>query len=328
MPLETETPEEVDVDLVTDLASVKPCLQNVSERIETANISPTGKRAVVSARGEVFTLPAKEGVLRNLTHSSGAAERYPAWSPDGKFIAYWSDQSGEYELTLRSADGSSDEQKLTTFGPGYRYRLFWSPDSNKLVFIDHTQSIQIYDRETEQITKVDEALFMLHPGLAGFEVAWSRDSRWLTYARGLETGTQAIFLFDTNEGRSHQVTSGYYRDSDPVFDPDGRYLYYFSGRTFHPIYSDIDATWVYPNTTNIVAVSLRRDVPSLQADESRAAHRRAHLGRTQSVPPWVTALSTVASSPHHRGVSSVPRESGSRRGTASIRTSRSSTTLD
>ena len=262
MPLETETLEEVAVDLVTDLRSVKPRLQNVSERIETVNISPTGKRAVVMARGEVFTLPAKEGVIRNLTHSSGAAERYPAWSPDGKSIAYWSDKSGEYELTLRSADGSGDEETLTTFGPGYRYRLFWSPDSNKLAFIDHTQSIQIYDRETTQVTKVDEALFMLHPGLARFELAWSRDSRWLTYARGLETGSQAIFLVDTDEGRSHQVTSGYYRDSDPVFDPDGRYLYYFSGRTLRPIYSDLDATWVYPNTTNLVAVSLRREVPS------------------------------------------------------------------
>jgi tricorn protease len=273
MDLSTEQYREVDVKVVTDLASLRPHTENVSELIQGAGISPSGVRAVFQARGEIFTVPAEHGVIWNLTRSSGAAERYPAWSPDGKLIAYWSDRTGEYELTVRPPDGPGEELTLTDLGPGYRYNLFWSPDSKKIAFIDHTQTIQIYDFESDGITEVDRGLWMLHGNLRGFEAHWSGDSRWLAYSRGLETGNNAIFLFDTRSGTSHEVTSGYYSDNGPVFDPDGKYLYYLSNRTLNPIYSDLDATWIYPNTTNVVAVPLRVDVPSplaLRNDEEPA----------------------------------------------------------
>ena len=262
MNLLNEQLSEVDVTVVTDLASLRPHAENVGNMIQGANISPTGKRAVFQARGEIFTVPAEHGPVWNLTHSSGVAERYPSWSPDGSMIAYWSDRSGEYELTVRSPDSSGEERKLTDLGPGYRYNLFWSPDGKKVAFIDEKQTIQIYDFDGGRIAEVDKGRSMLHGGLQGFEVAWSSDSRWLTYSRSLETSNGAVFLFDTDSGERHQVTSGYYSDFGPVFDPDGEYLYYFSNRTLSPIYSDVDATWVYPNTTNLVAMPLRRDVPS------------------------------------------------------------------
>ncbi len=277
MDLDTEQYKEVSIDIVTDRATLRPRNENVGERITGAGISPTGARAVFEARGEIFTAPAEHGVVRNLTNASGSAERSSAWSPDGQHIAYWSDRSGEYELTLRSPSGNGEPRTLTRFEPGFRYGIFWSPDSKKIAFIDNAQRIQLFDLETERLTEIDRGLWRLHPALAGFEVSWSSDSRWIAYSRGLETRQSVIFLFDATSGERHQVTSGYYSDGAPVFDPDGDYLYYKSSRNLSPIYSDLDATWVYANTTNIVAVPLRTDVPSPLAprnDEEPIAERR------------------------------------------------------
>ena len=262
MDLATEAVREVSVDVVTDLAAVRPHTENVGDLIQWANISPTGQRAVFQARGEIFTVPAENGVIRKLTHTSGAAERYPAWSPDGKHIAYMSDATGEYELYIRPADGTGGEERLTSLGEGLRYNPFWSPDSRKIAFWDYTQTLNIYDMESHRITEVDTGLWWLQGQIAGADLSWSHDSRWVAYHRGLETNNDAVFLFDTESGQRHQVTSGYYSDYDPFFDPDGNYLYYLSNRSLAPIYSDVDATWIYPNTTQIVAVALRGDVPS------------------------------------------------------------------
>jgi tricorn protease len=275
--LDDEQYAEVEVEIVTDLASLRPHRINAADLIQGADISPNGKRAVIEARGELFTVPARHGVVQNLSRTSGAAERFPAWSPDGKNIAYWSDASGEYELTLIPS-GGGEPRTLTNLGPGFRYRLFWSPDSTMIAFIDHTQTVQVYDLEADEFSKVDKGLWMLHPNLQGFTINWSSDSRWIAYSRGLETHNSAVFLFDTEEGARHRVTSGYYYDFAPVFDPDGKYLYYFSNRTLEPIYSDIDDTWIYPNTTNIVAVPLRADVVSPLAprnDEEEAQSENA-----------------------------------------------------
>ena len=261
MGLDDEQYAEVEVDIVTDLAGLRPRRINAADLTRNAAISPSGKRAIVQARGELFSVPAKHGVVHNLTRTSGAAERSPAWSPDGKNIVYWSDASGENELTLIPS-GGGEPKTLTSLGAGFRYQPHWSPDSTKIAFIDHTQTIQIYDLDTNDLTEVDAGQWMLHGGLQGFEVSWSSDSRWLTYSRGLDSGNDAVFLFAVANGERHQLTSGYYSDSGPVFDPDGEYLYYLSNRTLEPIYSDMDDTWVSPNTTTIIAVTLRNDLPS------------------------------------------------------------------
>src|SRR5256885_5055826 len=114
--LEDEKYHEVQIQVLTDRATLKPHLEDVSRWVHQPDISPSGKRAVFEARGEIFTVPAEHGVVRNLTRSSGVAERFPAWSPDGKFIAYFSDRSGEYQLCLRPADGSGEEEVLTKPG--------------------------------------------------------------------------------------------------------------------------------------------------------------------------------------------------------------------
>ncbi len=253
---------QVDIQVVTDLATLRSRTVNVGRLIANGRISPTGKRALFEARGEIFTVPAEHGFVRQLTRAPGSGERTPAWSPDGNHIAFWSDASGEYELVIRRSDGRGEEQTPTRLGPGFRYQLYWSPDSAKIAFIDHTQSIQFLDIESGEISGVDRDLWQLHDDLENFRVSWSADSQWLSYSRGLESRNTAIFLYDVEAGESHQVTSGYYSDAGPVFDPEGKYLYYSSDRTLDPVYSDLDGTWVYPNSTSLVAVPLRRDLPS------------------------------------------------------------------
>lgn len=262
LSLSDEKHREVEVDVVTDLAQLKPRRHDVSEQLRQAGVSPSGKRAVVQARGEIYTLPAKEGFIRQLTHSSGVAELFPAWSPDGQKIAFWSDRSGEYELVMRAADGSGEEETLTEMGPGYRYQPHWSPDSKKIAFIDHTLTFQILDVESRELTKVDRGQAWLPGGLPRLRMNWSSDSRWLAYHRVVDNQLEAVFLFDTKNGERHQVTSAYYSDSGPVFDPDGKYLYYRSNRSLNPVYSSLDATWVYPNATRILAIPLKKDTPS------------------------------------------------------------------
>jgi tricorn protease len=262
LELATETLHEVEVDVVTDLATLKPRDVEVGELIFGYDLSPSGKRAVLEARGEVFTVPAEHGIVRNLTRSSGFAERFPAWSPDGEKIAYLSDRGGEYEIAVRAADGSGEEEILTSLGPGFRYRLRWSPDSQKIAFVDQAMNIRYYDLEKDQVVDVDKAFYLFEGNLRSFHFDWSPDSRWLTYHRSLERLGAAVFLYDTRAGVRHQVTTGYYGATDPVFDPEGKYLYFQWNRSMVPSYSAFQGTWIYANPTQIAAVPLRADVPS------------------------------------------------------------------
>ena len=252
----------MDIQVVTDRATLKPRLENVSGLIQNATISPTGKRALFEARGEIFSVPGEHGITRNLTRSSGIAERYPAWSPDGKLIAYFSDRTGEYELTLRNADNTGEEQTLTKLGAGYRYQPQWSPDSKKVLWIDQAMKISIYDFETKTNRIIDQQLWMYHGDLSGFSVDWSADSRWITYAGEKESRQTCIVIYDYREDKRHEVTTGFYDDLSPRFDPDGKYLYFVTGRTFNPTYGELDNSWIYMNTYQLAAVPLRKEVAS------------------------------------------------------------------
>jgi tricorn protease len=265
LDLETEKHHEVEIQAVTDRATLKPRVENVSSLIQHATVSPSGKRALFEARGDVFSAPAEHGIVRNLTRSSGVAERFPAWSPDGKLIAYFSDRTGEYELTIRNADQIGEEQSLTQLGPGFRYQPQWSPDSKKIVFIDQAMRLNLYDFESKTNRVIDRQIWMYHGELNGFRVSWSADSRWLAYAGDVENRNSAIMLYDLKDNRRHQVTSGFYNDEGPVFDPDGKYLFFRTSRSFAPVYSDLDNSWIYANSASLAAVSLRKDVLSLVA---------------------------------------------------------------
>ncbi len=267
LDLQTEKYHEVEIRVVTDKATLKTHYENVSNYIYSATVSPSGKRALFEARGDIFSAPAEHGVVLNLTRTSGIAERYPTWSPDGRQIAYFSDRTGEYELAVRNAEinpGTNQlgEQTLTKFGPGFRYRPQWSPDSKKTAFIDQALRINLFDVDARTNQAIGHQLWMHHDELSRFRVGWSADSRWITWAQDLDNRNSAIALYDCKSNALHQVTSGFYNDELPVFDPDGMYLFFRTGRSFAPSYSELDETWIYANTSVLAAVPLRRDVLS------------------------------------------------------------------
>ncbi len=253
---------KVEIQISSDLITVKPRKESVSDNIQNFTLSPDGNRAIFEARGELFSLPAEKGFVKNLTHSSGTAERHPAWSPNGKYVAYWSDKSGEYELTLKDLTQKDDEKKLTSLGSGFRYQLFWSPNSKKLAFIDQTMTISIYDMESEEVTKVDKDIYLFEGGLRSWRASWSPDSRWLAYPKTLTNRNYAIFIYNTASAESTQATSGFYSDFQPAFGPKGDHLFLMTNRTFDPIYSDYDNTWIYPNATSLAVIPLRKEVAS------------------------------------------------------------------
>ena len=255
-------PREVKIQVYTDLAARQPQAVKVGTRVNNPMISPTAKRAIFESRGEIISVPAENGMPRLHTQRSSSAERYPAWSPDGKSIAYWSDRTGEYELTLRNADGSGEERTITKLGPGFRYRIYWSPDSKTIGFIDHAQRVQLLDVASGSVKEIDKTFFNHEGGRSNFRMRWSPDSRYVTYNADLESRAQVVVVYDAKEGRRHQVTSGFYSSYSPTFDPDGKYLYFLSNRSFTPYYSDFDNTWVYANSAVIAALPLTKTTPS------------------------------------------------------------------
>ena len=262
LDLTTEKYQEVKISVVTDESTLLARTENVEKLIQNFSLSYNGKRTLFEARGEVFSVPTENGPVINLTQSPGVAERYPAYSPNGKYAAYFSDRSGEYELTIKDLEKPSQEKTVTTLGEGYRYNLFWSPNSKALAFIDQTMTVYVYDMDKDKTTKVDQQLWLYEGSLQNFSVSWSSDSRYIAYTKDLESRTTAIAIFDTKEENIHQVTSGYYNDMKPVFDPAGKYLYFLTNRSFKPVYGDFEGTWTYPNSTQIAVATLTKDISS------------------------------------------------------------------
>lgn len=262
LDLTTEKYREIKINVVTDESTLLARNENVEKMIQNFSISYNGNRTLIEARGEIFSVPTENGPVINLTQSSGVAERYPAYSPNGKFAAYFSDRSGEYELTIRDLEKPSQEKTLTALGEGYRYKLFWSPNSKALAFIDQTMTVYIYDMDNDKTIKVDQQLWLYEGGLQNFSVSWSSDSRYIAYTKDLESSSTAVAIFDTKDQKIHQITSGYYKDSNPVFDPAGKYLYFLTNRSYKPVYGDFEGTWTYPNSTQVAVVTLTKDIPS------------------------------------------------------------------
>jgi len=270
MSLDTENYEEVKVEVVSDLSVEIPRMEKVGGNIQFVSASPGGKRVVFEARGELFNAPVKEGFVLNMTRSSGAFDQSPSWSPDGNHIAYWSDASGEYEIYLQNTRQEGTPKKLTSRDRGFGYRLFWSPDSRKIAFIDEKNDITLLEVEDGQSRVVDNYSWNLgHGSRYGYPISWSPDSRWIAYTKGQDNANDAIFLYDAKENKARQVTSGFYHDHEPVFSQEGKYLFYLTDREFDPAYSGLnDGTWIYPNNTQLAVLSLTSDAPYLLAPKN------------------------------------------------------------
>ena len=261
MDLNSEAIKKVNIQVVTDQLATMPKTVKAQEYLQNATVSPDGNRALIEARGEIFSVPVEKGFNLNLTQSSGSAQRYPAWSPDGKTVAYWSDETGEYELTLFDLEKGTTKT-VTKLGPGYRYNIYWSPDSKKVAYVDKAMDISICDIETGEVKIIDKGLWMYQGALDNFSVSWSSDSRYLTWNRGAENRHQIVFIYDLDNNQKHQVTSDFYTNNSPAFDPEGKYLYVLTNRAMNPDYSDFDNSFIYTNSTLIAAISLKKDTPS------------------------------------------------------------------
>jgi tricorn protease len=261
LDLADRTTAEIPITIPGDRPKLMPQMIDASEFISGGSISPSGKRVAVGGRGDIWTAPAENGTPRNLTRTSGVHEQDPAWSPDGKWIAYFSDASGEYELYLLAADGKGEPRRITTDGTCFRTDITWSPDSKKAVIGDKTGAIFLVEfNETMDggaVKKLDKNPWEIGMG----PVSWSHDSRWLTWARGPDNQRSgAIFIHDTKSGETRQATSGMFDDSRPTFDRKGEWLVFVTKRSFNPEYSSLDSTWIYNEADVLAAIPLRKDM--------------------------------------------------------------------
>jgi len=230
---------------------------SVSKNITDFDISPEGKRAVFSARGDVFTVPAKEGSIRNLSRSPGIREKQVAWSPDGRWIAYVSDRSGEDEIYIVPQDGLGKEQQVTSGYKGFKYAPSWSPDSKKLAWSDKDTRLWYVDINEKKQVEIDR-------GKYGeiLNYSWSPDSKWVAYDKNAENGFSVVHLYSLAESKITPVTTSMTNSYSPVFDPDGKYLYFLSDRDFNEVLGSIDFEFANPKTTRIYVVTLRKDEAS------------------------------------------------------------------
>jgi len=267
---DTQTGKTTDIEVTVagDLPNLRPRLEPVAQRISGYGVSPTGARAVFEARGEILTVPAEKGDIRNLTNTTGATERDPAWSPDGKWIAYFSDESGEYELYLKPQDGLSTAKKITLgTPPSFFYTPTWSPDSKLIAYTDKRLNLWYVDIAKSMPVKVDTDYYD-HPERS-LDPRWSPDSRWITYTKRLPSQMHAVYVYAVETGKSQQITDGLSDARYPTFDRNGKYLYFTASTNSGPTMAWLDLSSVGRNTTRAVyVVVLKADEPSPLAPES------------------------------------------------------------
>jgi tricorn protease len=264
----------VNIHVTGDFPAVRPHYVNVGQRIENANISPTGARAVFEVHGEILTVPVEHGDIRNLTNTAGVAERDPAWSPDGKWIAYFSDESGEYALHLRQQDGIGEVKKFNLGNPPtFYYSPRWSPDSKKIVYSDKRLNLWYLDIEARKPVLVDTNPYDQGPG-TGFNPVWSPDGRWIAYTRQLDSSLRAVFVYGVEDRIAHQVTDGLSSAYSTAFDKNGKYLYFLASTDVGPVIASSMGGYKVPVTSSAYVIVLRKDLKSPlapQSDEEKVA---------------------------------------------------------
>ncbi len=265
----------VPVRLAADMPQLRPHFLKLDpvKDILAAGISPTGQRAVFEAHGEIVTVPAEKGDIRDITNTPGAAERDPAWSPDGTRIAYFSDESGEYALYVRPQDGLGEVRKIDLGNPpSFFYAPTWSPDSKKIAYSDKRLNLWVVDLERPTPVKVDTDRF--DSPAHEFDVRWSPDSRWLTYTKQLPSQLRAVFVYPLAGGKATQVTDGMSDALYPVFDAGGKYLYFTASTNVGLTAGWLDMTSIgHPLTRSVYAAVLKKGVASPippQSDEEKA----------------------------------------------------------
>jgi tricorn protease len=258
---------KLKIGVATDLVETRPRYATGSKHVRNAAISPTGKRAVLEYRGEIVTVPAKKGDSHNLTQTPAAHERSPAWSPDGKSIAFFSDASGEYALTIAPQAGKGEIRSYPLSGAGFYDRPVWSPDSAKIAFIDNARALYWIDLDTGKVKEI--AAEPVYSPVNTLSYDWSPDSKWLAYALTNRVGFQTIRLYSAGADQSHAVTDGLIEAGQPVFDPGGKFLYFLGSTDAGPVKNWFDQSNAdMQQTSSIYLVTLAKATPNPLSKES------------------------------------------------------------
>lgn len=261
--LRTNTSRRVDIEIPSDKVRMRPELVDVAPKTGSFSLSPSGKRVLLEARGEILNLPAEDGEPINLTRAPASREKNAAWSPDGKWIAFISDKSGEEELYLVDQKGEQPWRQLTFDGHGFRMALVWSPDSKYLLFADKAMRLSLHGVESGQTTLIDTGEYDDGWERWGIQdYVFSPDSRWVAYTKMEQSLNESIFLYDIANRTTHRVTDDVTEDFSPSFDPEGHYLYFLSHRTFSPIMGLVDQNHVFLKMCRPYVVILEGDKPS------------------------------------------------------------------
>ena len=293
LDLATGATHKLNIDVVGDFAWARPQFKQVAPMIQEAALSPTGARAVFGARGDIFTVPAEKGDWRNLTQSTGAHDRSPAWSPNGSQVAWLSDQSGEYQIMIGDQLSATKPRAIALPTAGFYSQLLWSPDGRHVSLEDNHLNLWVIEVANGRASKIDSDTYNT-PGRS-FDATWSPDSRWVTYSKSLPSHLRAIFVRSLSEAKPVQITDGFADAITPAFDAGGRYLYFLAStdlglRTSWLDMSQIDRT---VHRTAYLAV-LRAEDPSPLLPES--SEEPTSAARTAFItPPGVTP--TVAVKP-------------------------------
>ncbi|WP_047449482.1 S41 family peptidase [Alistipes sp. ZOR0009] len=250
--------EKLTVNISFDNPNLLPYYKNVKDDIHSYAISPSGKRALFDARGDIFSVPAENGIVENLTQTRDAREIYPSWSPNGKYISYYSDASGEYEVYLLENKKGAKPRQLTTNSKSWKYEAEWSPNSQYLVYSDRTLNLWLLNVESGKQVAIDHATMN---EIRSF--AFSPDSRWITYTKEASNGQSSIWVYNVESGKSTQLLNSVYDNDQPVFSRDGKFIFFVSNRDFNLAFSSFEFDYIYNNAAKIYAVSLRNDGSSL-----------------------------------------------------------------
>lgn len=259
--------QRLRIGVAADLEEVRPRYVDGKEFVRGGGLSPSGARVVLEVRGEIVTVPAEKGDPRNLTQTPGVHERDPVWSPDGRWIAYFSDASGEVRLHLEPSDGKGETRVLDPQGKGFYDDLQWAPDSEKLSYTDNSWSTYWIDVDSGEVSRISSEI---HYGpLKALDASWSPDSRWIAYTRGTPSNLRQVFVHSLEEDRSYPVTDGLSDVAYPVFDANGKYLHFFASTDAGPVRqwfsqasADVDLSG------NLYTVVLQSGEPSPLAPQS------------------------------------------------------------
>jgi tricorn protease len=267
---------KLEINIGADLPFVRSRYVKGNNYVRSFEISPTGARAVFNLRGEIVTVPAEKGDPRNITNTIDVNERTPSWSPDAKYISYFSDESGEYQLHIKSQDGKGEAKKYKLTGGGFYDLQSWSPDNQKILYRDNSQSIYWLDIKTGQCKKiVSQQQLSIRNTLMG---NWSSDSKWIVYTRETRAYLQVVYVYSLEQDKSFQITDELSDVSEPVFDKSGKYIYFLGSSNAGPSKQWFELGYVEAQTNNnIYFVTLRKDIPNpieKESDEEKIVEKK------------------------------------------------------